>query len=210
MKKACLSSAGIAAAFLLFATAANAGTITTTFVADNSYSGNFFDISTGANDLTVTDMLVNVDGGPMTIDVYAKSGSYVGSEANSAAWTLVSQTAITGLGGGTPTPVDVADFVLSAGAVTGLYVTIDTHTNRPLMYYTDGNNTFSNADLTLTAGKGSGGLFTELGLFSNRTWNGTINYVVGAPNPAPEPITLTIFGAGLAGVAATRRRKKAA
>lgn len=35
-----------------------------------------------------------------------------------------------------------------------------------------------------------------------------IAYALGAPAPVPEPLTLSIFGAGLAGAIAMRRRKK--
>jgi hypothetical protein len=38
------------------------------------------------------------------------------------------------------------------------------------------NNTYSNADLRLTAGTGLGGDFASLAVDPGRTWNGTINY----------------------------------
>jgi len=43
----------------------------------------------------------------------------------------------------------------------------------------------------------------------NGSYTLTISEAVADPNPAPEPITLALFGAGLAGLAATRRRRKA-
>jgi PEP-CTERM motif len=183
---------------------AHGSSLFTTFAGGNDYDGNMFDVSVGANALMVTGLDVNVDTGSLTINVYTKAGTYVGSETNSAAWTLDSSTAVTGLGEGNETFVSITPFLLSANAVTGMYVTINTNVDAaPFMYYTDGNNTYSNADLTLTAGDGLGGLFGSLGVFAPRTWNGQIDYDV--QTATPEPSSLWLLGAGLVAFAVRKK-----
>ena len=48
------------------------------------------------------------------------------------------------------------------------------------------------------------------GTYPNGAWGFEDNNDVFAISAVPEPLTLSIFGAGLAGAAAMRRRKKAA
>ena len=92
-----------------------AGSITTTFANNNQFTGNMFNAIIGANGITVNSLDVNVDTGSMTIDVYLKSGTFVGFDTTPAAWTLVSATAVTGAGAGKPTLVNVSPFTLAAG-----------------------------------------------------------------------------------------------
>ena len=189
---------------------AQAASITTTFDSNNGAAGNMFDITTFGNTLTVNSMAFNLEtfGGPHTINVYTKSGSYVGFENNASPWTLVSQsTGITSSGQDTPTLVDVMDFSLLANSVTGIFVTTVETSG---MDYTNGSNMFANADLRLDLGIGKGmGLFGGA-TFSPRTWNGTINYTVQNSGPVgavPEPGTILLMGSGLAGLAFWRSRK---
>ena len=162
---------------LLGPAASKAAVITTTFADNNNYTGNFFDITTGSQAIDITGMSVNVDPGTMVIDVYDKSGTYVGNDTDPTAFTLVSQTAVVGLGEGTPTPVAITPFTLPANSLEGLYVTIDSNVDAaPFMYYTDGSNIYSNADLSIATGEGSGGLFGSQGIFPGRTWNGSFTY----------------------------------
>jgi MYXO-CTERM domain-containing protein len=192
---------------LTFLLPASGNSITTTFADNNQFTGNMFDIAIGSSSVNVTGLDVNVDTGSMTIDVYITPGTYVGNTTNSAVWTLVSATAVTGLGAGVETPVAVTPFTLSGGATYGMYVTIDENVNQaPHMYYTNGNNTYSNADLTLTLGDGIGGLFGSLDVTASRTWNGVIDYNLVAS--APEPGAWLFASAGLAALAVLRRRPR--
>ncbi len=190
---------------------AKAGSITTTFASNNGAAGNMFDITTFGNALTVNTMAFNLEpsnNNPHSINVYTRMGSYIGFENNAAGWTLVSQTTGTiSAGQDTPTLVDVMDFSLLANSVTGIYVTT---VGSSTMDYTNGSDTFENADLRLDLGVGKGeGLFTG-GTFNPRTWNGTINYTIDNGGPVgavPEPGTILLMGTGLMGLVGWKYRK---
>ena len=184
-----------------------AASITTTFANNNGQAGNMFDITTFGNALTVNSMELNLDSGTTnTISVYTRSGSFMGFENNATGWTLVSQiSGVTSAGTGSATFMDVMDFGLAANSVTGIYVTTGGPTD---MNYTNGSNTFANADLRLDLGVGKSDLFGAT--FSPRTWNGTINYTIDNGGPVgavPEPGTILLMGSGLAGLAFWRSRK---
>ena len=198
---------GVLLSALTFSLSASGNSITTTFAGNNQFTGNMFDIAIGSSSINVTGLDVNVDTGSMTIDVYITPGTFVGNTTNPAVWTLVSATAVTGLGEGVETPVAVTPFTLSAGTTYGMYVTVDENVNvAPHIYYSTGSNTFSNADLTLTLGDGIGGLFGSLGVFPSRTWDGEIDY--NLVSNAPEPGAWLFASAGLAALAVLRRRQR--
>jgi hypothetical protein len=183
--------ASLCAAVVLLSAPAAASSLSTTFVGGNIFDGNMFDVAVGAKNITVTSLDVNVDLGPETIDVYIKTGTYVGFETNSAAWTLVSATPVTGLGAGAQTLVPVSLFTLSSATTYGMYITIDTTVNAtPYMTYTSGSDVYSNSDLNITTGAGLGGKFGSLNVIPGRSWNGTINYSVAG---TPEPASFTLF-----------------
>jgi hypothetical protein len=143
---------------------------------------------------------------------YHKSGTYVGNENNSGAWTLVgSATNVTAQPMGTPTPLPIPiNVVIAGGQVEAFYVT---STNTTIsQYYTNGTsvgNVFSStADLQFTEGCGleypfSGSPFTP------RVWNGVIHYCQGAsgieeevnaannssvyPNPFSQNAVITLY-----------------
>ncbi|MCA9472210.1 MAG: PEP-CTERM sorting domain-containing protein [Nitrospirales bacterium] len=190
---------------------AQAASITTTFANNNSFDGNMFDLTTFNNALTVNSLAINLAAGTASeIRVYTRNGTYTGFESNAAAWTLVSQSFnILSAGTDNPTFVDVMDFSLLANSVTGIYITTTGQDNgNPFMLYTNGSNTFANADLQLNLGVGKEALFGRT--FSPRTWNGTINYTVqnsGTPGAVPEPGTIFLMSTGLTGLAVWRMRK---
>lgn len=172
-------------ALLLMAASASAASITTTFASNNSRRGNMFDLLVN-NPLTVNSITVNLAGGQtMDIYVYYKSGTFVGSELVSAAWTLAGSQNVTSGGSDTPTPVDIPGFALSAGT-HGLFVTTDG--SRPAVFrYTDGTSSYSNADLTIFSGIGTAVPFVTAGI-ADRIWNGTINYTLET-SEVPEPVS---------------------
>ena len=198
------------AASLAFAFGANAqaAVLTTTFAGGNGQNGNMFDVVTNANALTVTGLDLNLNAGTYTIEVYKKAGTWVGSQSNASAWTLVDSASVTSLGG--QTFFNVADFGLGALGTTGLYITSVAPVGTGVLSYTNGSavgNVFSqNADLAILEGAGKQYAFADT--FTPRIWNGSIYYQVDATD-VPEPASLALFGLGLAGLGLLRRRKQA-
>ncbi len=194
-----LLTAAVLAIGILVPVTASATSITTGFTGTTvcRHCGNFFDVTTFANSLNVFGLEINVGTGSIPVDVYIKSGSYVGFETNAAAWTLASSNTVTGLGQGLATLVDITDFMLPANSVTAMYVMQGLGTD---VYYDSVASTFLNADLQLDLGKSGVSNFSTT-IYSPRTWNGTINY-----NAVPEPTTLALMGLGLAGIGWKRRK----
>jgi len=195
-----------------------AGMITTTFAGGNGSFGNMFDVLTLGPALTVTGLTIHKrNTATAMLEVYTRSGTYVGFENSAATWVLVSSTSVTGAAGsngqnshGVGTFVDVTDFTLAPSSITGLYVTFTTGdgSGDNKMNYTNGSNVFSNADLQLTLGIGKKYPFGDTG--SPRSWNGTIHY---AATVVPEPsslVLLSIGAIGLFGYGYRRKRKQAA
>jgi hypothetical protein len=195
----------------LFPVAANAGFLTTTFAGGNQFHGNMFDVTTFGSDLTITGLDVHLDstGANVPIAVYYRTGTYVGNATSSIGWTLAGTTNVVSNGVGTPTFVDIADFNLSANSLYGMYVTVVATVNvPPYMQYTNGNNTYSNSDLRIDAGIGHGGQFGSLGVFSPRTWNGTLYYDTFSPsNAVPAPSAALLFGLGAPALLVFLRRR---
>jgi hypothetical protein len=206
MKRSQFLFAAVIAAGLCISSASRAGMITTTFAGNNNFTGNMFDVTTFGTALTINAVDVNVDTGSVPISVYYRPGTYVGHETSAAGWTLAGTVSVTGLGPGNMTFVDIPDFTLAANSVTGFYVTVDSNVNAaPFMYYTNGSNTFSNSDIRIDTGIAEGGLFGSLGVFTSRTWNGTIFYSESA---VPEPASMVLLGIGVIGLTGVARLGK--
>ncbi len=189
---------------------ASAGVITTTFSSNNGFAGNMFDTTIASNSLTVTGLDVNLEsvGTTAEISVWTRLGGYMGVETDASAWTLQGVHSVTSAGEDTATFVDVSDFTLQASSLYGFYVLVSDYTSGQGMKYTNGSNTYTNADLSLTAGIGRGdGAFTG-SIFSPRTWNGSIHYNQATAS-VPEPTMLGLLSIALIGLGLKRRRQRA-
>lgn len=208
LKSICVVLAAVAAASL--PSVGRAGSLTTTYVSNNLQDGNMFDVETGGSALSVTSLGLNLQPGVYTINVYEKSGTWVGYESTPGAWTLVTTIAnVNSVAADAPTTVAVSGLTLAASSVTGLYITM---TGGQGMRYTDGTMVGDpaaiNSDLTIYQGAGVHYPFD--GIFTPRTWNGTITYDVITP-AVPEPSSAVLAGlAGAVGLAAARLRKRRA
>lgn len=165
-------------------------TISTTMAAGNGSSGNMFDI-VALNAIEVNGFDVHLSGTALTtIEVWYRTGSFVGFESSNAGWTQVLTTTVTGAGAGNMTFVP-ANFTVSipAGQTYAFFVTSNGGSG---MSYTNGTLLGSiytqNADLQFLEGKG-GGYFTVTN--SPRVFNGQMRYTkVGCTSPR-IPVTLT-------------------
>ncbi|MBK8976949.1 MAG: hypothetical protein IPM29_13600 [Planctomycetes bacterium] len=192
------------AALCLSVGLAPAQSITTLYAGGNSGTTtwtNQFDVTVlSPNGLVIVAFDVNCEntraggvGSPFTLDVWVTQvgGTYVGNEINANAWTHVATGS--GVSGpiGTPTRVDVSDFVLAPGSY-GMALEY----NGTAMAYTNGNGanqTYSNADVRLDLGASTTGRFGAP-VYSPRVWNGTLYYFAGTAFFLP-------FGEGCAGSA---------
>lgn len=196
----------IAGLVALTASAANAGLLTSTFNSNNSYAGNMFDVSTFNNQLNITGLDINTSaqaGSNVTVALYTKKGSYIGSETNASDWTLADTKTFTSAGSGNATHFDVTDFKLGNNETFGFYVdliSMDYATNS-FLNYTNGANTYKNSDLQIDAGIGRGRGFSSAS-FAPRTWNGNIHYKK-VPDAAS---TFVLFGFGLVAMIGFKRK----
>jgi len=153
--------------------------LTTFFTGGNSFAGNMFDVTaSGADDVLIDKFDVNVTAGSGTISVYTRPGSYVGFEGAAAGWTLMGSEVVTGAGSNLPTQVNVGGLTIPAGQTYGFYVTVSDYPSLT-MNYTNGDNVFSDANITIATGVGKGNPDFTGSTFASRSWNGTIYYCSG-------------------------------
>ena len=160
-----------------------AESITTTFEDDNGFAGNMFDVTvTGPSQVVIDGFDIHVDesGEEALISVYVRNGSYVGAESSAEGWTLVGTQTVTSAGDGNPTPLNIGNILLESGLQYGVYVTVTDYAVG--MNYTEGNNVYSDGNLTITTGIGKGDPDFTGEEFEPRTWNGTIYYHIVVKN----------------------------
>jgi hypothetical protein len=149
------------------------GSLSTTTAGGNSCSGgNMFNIVTGAGPITITSFdVVPESSGVQSVNVYYRTGTYVGNESNSGAWTLLGTYSINGVSR-VPINMPVANLSLLASTTYGIYINFNAA-------YTNLTTSYSNADLTINTGAGLCGQFS--GLVNDRTFNGAVYYQLNAP-----------------------------
>ena len=176
---------------------ANAASLTTTYASNNNESGNMFDVVAKTNIvITGFDMnLFETAGTSVTIEVYGKPGTWVGSETTVGDWTLLATAMTTSAGTGNPTSIqNVINQSILSGDTYSFYVT----TNNPTSYlrYTNGTaigNVFiENTEVQILEGAGKGYPFGAT--FQPRIWNGTLYYNLGVSTTAAVAVPLSPFG----------------
>ncbi|MCW5521151.1 proprotein convertase P-domain-containing protein, partial [Aureitalea sp. L0-47] len=133
----------------------------TTLAGGNGNFGNMFDIN-ALNDVTIQSFDIHGDtGATFDVEVYAKSGTWVGSEDNPAAWTLIGTApGVVSNGDGVETPLNLTlGYTIPAGETHAFYVT-PTDFSTGGFNYTNGTatgNVFaSDANIEFLEGAGKG------------------------------------------------------
>jgi subtilisin-like proprotein convertase family protein len=180
--------------------------LTTTFDGGNGNFGNMFDVN-ALSDLTVNSFDVHgEDGVTFDVDVYAKSGTWVGFETDAAAWTLIGTApGVVSNGTGVPTPLGLAlDYAMVAGETHAFFVTPqDTSTGG--FAYTNGTVVGSifaaDANMEILEGAGSG-IFDGT-VFQPRNFNGNLIYSSGSTTSATLDLDCSMLGENLIEITVT-------
>ena len=164
------------------------GSITTMFAWNGGYAGNTFDL-TGNIDFFCEGIDVNwiSAGEVIDVEVYYKWGTAYGYETDPGAWTLLGSGSATAAGSDLPTWIDLTGngVLFTQMQKMGLAVSVR---NYPDLFgflgYTNGNWTFSNADIhELECHHGLSDPVFSYGFYP-RCWNGTFYYnTSGVANP---------------------------
>lgn len=155
------------------------GNLTTSFNSNNGSGGNMFDINILRPTLEILGFEVNVDPGTHDVDIYYKTGTYVGDMNNAAAWTYAGQVTVTSAGTDAPTTVTLPNSLVLNSGIHGIFLGISSSS----WNYYNGNGTgtleASNTDLEIYEGHGRGSSSFTSGSFSPRVFSGSIIYQAG-------------------------------
>ena len=155
--------------------------LTTTFTSNNGAQGNMFDLE-ALNDITINSFDVNMlTGVTADIEVYFKTGTWVGSEITPGDWALIATApGIVSSGLNTPTALNLnLGIDVGSGIRVAFYVTFtNTSTNADGFRYTNGvqtGNLFA-SDTNLAIYEGAGKRYPFTNTFQPRNFNGNIIY----------------------------------
>ena len=152
-------------------------TLPISFAGGNGQAGNMFDIM-ALNDITIDSFDASFDDGVTdTVEVYFKTGTWVGSETTPGDWTLVGTVAdLLSAGQNVPTPLGLdLGINVTAGSTVAFYVTMTTTT---AINYTNGGTVGDvwASDANLELYEGAGKVYPFGSTFQPRNFNGNVLY----------------------------------
>ncbi len=174
---------GIATVTAGTGTGGTSGSLTTTFAGGNGIRSMMFDVN-ALEDATIDSFEVNLDDSAvLDIEVYAKTGTHVGSENTPGDWTLIGTApGVVSAGDGLPTPLNLAlDYAVMAGQTYAFYISSPNKAASLGFNYTNGTNVgdvFA-ADATIEILEGVAVSYPFGTIFSPRVFNGTVEYTAG-------------------------------
>ena len=170
----------------------------TTLAGGNGNFGNMFDIN-ALNPVVIQSFDIHGDtGATFDVEVYAKSGTWVGSENNPGAWTLIGTApGVVSNGDGVVTPLNLTlNYVIPAGETHAFYVT-PTDFSTGGFNYTNGTatgNVFAaDTNIEFLEGAGKGYPFSGT-TFQPRVFNGSIHYEAGGASGSMITFTCDDLG----------------
>lgn len=131
--------------------------------------GNMFNITTDAVPVRITSFDITPDiTGTQTVNVYYRNGSYVGNETTAGSWILLGSYSVTGTAD-VLVNMPITSLNIPANSTFGIYINYNSA-------YSNGDNTFFDENITVSAGVGLCSQFGGVNL--SRTFNGRIYYDV--------------------------------
>ena len=160
-----------------------------------AYNGNYFDL-TPYSPVNIDSMTFRIYNFTPTTNylLYYKAGSYNGFENNSTAWTAVNGGGgrVFTTGGKNYLKVSAKGLLLNPGQSYGFYFTIDPSTGGGNDIYMQGAVNVGNADLSMTGGKYSYGLFGASGFGPTYTIDCEVFYSKACINNSRTPLVVTV------------------
>lgn len=154
--------------------------LTTSLTSGSGWDGIMFDI-TALSTIKIESFDTNIDPGSKTIEVYYKSGTFLGFETNSGAWTFAGSAVVNPTQADVATPVPVAvNLTIPAGQTYGFYIvstaggTLSNGVNYIISVPTGSLQT-QDSNLQIFGGKGRGTNFAGSS-FSDRGFSGIVHY----------------------------------
>lgn len=155
------------------------GGLTTSFASNNGSGGNMFDVDIAPASVVITGFEVNLGTGS-GVDVYVKSGTYVGSENTAGAWTFVGTFPVVAAGNDNPTIVTLnTPLVLPQGRHAFFLASASGSSWRYINGSTVGTVWAQNNEITIYEGIGRSDNTFSGSIFTPRNFSGTILYQAG-------------------------------
>jgi hypothetical protein len=167
--------------------------LTTTFAGGNGAGGNMFDIVAGGSPVTITGFDGNWSSASADIEIFYKTGTHIGFETNSGAWTSLGTAngvVTNGSGNATPIPIPIS-VVIPSGATAAFYI----HSNSGSISYSNGSSQgavyVSDGAISILEGVGkSSGTPFGLSTFNPRMWNGNVYYNLPGQGSSTNPVSI--------------------